>query len=179
MKPCSLIAECFVLVQVLRVNSHSQSPKRTLFVCRHGERMDVVFGKHWLSQCSDAKGSGTYTTHTNIHKDEEWLQSNLVFLQADMCEVTWTCPLFCLHGVEAGIMTWTLLSQCLEQYRPGLWVCTALYSFFFSKQFREALSVWMCVAGEALLENNTNIDFVYCSPSLRCVQTAHEILKGN
>uniref|UniRef100_A0A8B9GKJ1 Ubiquitin associated and SH3 domain containing Bb n=1 Tax=Astyanax mexicanus TaxID=7994 RepID=A0A8B9GKJ1_ASTMX len=42
-------------MQVLRVNSHSRSPKRTLFVCRHGERMDVVFGKHWLSQCSDAK----------------------------------------------------------------------------------------------------------------------------
>lgn len=36
----------------------------------------------------------------------------------------------------------------------------------------------MCVAGEALLENNTTIDFVYCSPSLRCAQTAHEILKG-
>lgn len=81
MKLCSLTAECFVLVQVLRVNSHSQSPKRTLFVCRHGERMDVVFGKHWLSQCSDAKGSGTYTTRTlpHSHIDKEWLQSNLVF----------------------------------------------------------------------------------------------------
>lgn len=32
--------------------------------------------------------------------------------------------------------------------------------------------------GEALLESNTSIDFVYCSPSLRCVQTAHEILRG-
>uniref|UniRef100_A0A8C7KTE5 Ubiquitin associated and SH3 domain containing Bb n=1 Tax=Oncorhynchus kisutch TaxID=8019 RepID=A0A8C7KTE5_ONCKI len=42
---------------VLRVGSnHSQLPKRTLFVCRHGERMDVVFGKQWLSLCSDSKG---------------------------------------------------------------------------------------------------------------------------
>ncbi|KAI4895581.1 hypothetical protein NFI96_015673 [Prochilodus magdalenae] len=43
-------------MQVLRVNSHCRPPRRTLFVCRHGERMDVVFGKHWLAQCSDAKG---------------------------------------------------------------------------------------------------------------------------
>lgn len=32
--------------------------------------------------------------------------------------------------------------------------------------------------GEALLESNTVIDFVYCSPALRCVQTAQNILKG-
>lgn len=32
--------------------------------------------------------------------------------------------------------------------------------------------------GEALLESNAAIDFVYCSPSLRCVQTAQSILKG-
>lgn len=34
------------------------------------------------------------------------------------------------------------------------------------------------LVGEALLESNTVIDFVYCSPSLRCVQTAQNILKG-
>ncbi|KAI4814989.1 hypothetical protein KUCAC02_005160 [Chaenocephalus aceratus] len=44
-------------MQVLRLSSsHSRQPKRTLFVCRHGERMDVVFGKHWHSLCSDSKG---------------------------------------------------------------------------------------------------------------------------
>ncbi|EDL95238.1 similar to RIKEN cDNA 2810457I06 (predicted) [Rattus norvegicus] len=74
-------------MQPLRVNSQPGPQKRCLFVCRHGERMDVVFGKYWLSQCFDAKG-------------------------------------------------------------------------------------------EALLESNTVIDHVYCSPSLRCVQTAHNILKG-
>ena len=25
-------------------------------MCRHGERMDVVFGKHWVTQCFDTKG---------------------------------------------------------------------------------------------------------------------------
>lgn len=43
--------------QVLRMSgAHSRQPKRTLFVCRHGERMDVVFGKQWLTLCSDSKG---------------------------------------------------------------------------------------------------------------------------
>uniref|UniRef100_A0A3P9QHR8 Ubiquitin associated and SH3 domain containing Ba n=1 Tax=Poecilia reticulata TaxID=8081 RepID=A0A3P9QHR8_POERE len=36
--------------------AHSSSPKMRLFVCRHGERMDVVFGKHWVTQCFDSKG---------------------------------------------------------------------------------------------------------------------------
>lgn len=36
----------------------------------------------------------------------------------------------------------------------------------------------VCFTGEALLESNTVVDFVYCSPSLRCVQTAHNILRG-
>uniref|UniRef100_A0A669DGC9 Ubiquitin associated and SH3 domain containing Bb n=1 Tax=Oreochromis niloticus TaxID=8128 RepID=A0A669DGC9_ORENI len=84
----SLSLICHPMQQVLRISGgHSRQPKRTLFVCRHGERMDVVFGKHWLSLCSDSKG-------------------------------------------------------------------------------------------EALLESNTAIDFVYCSPALRCVQTAQNILKG-
>lgn len=39
-------------------------------------------------------------------------------------------------------------------------------------------SSWVSFAGEALLESNTSIDHVYCSPSLRCVQTAFNILKG-
>lgn len=34
------------------------------------------------------------------------------------------------------------------------------------------------LVGEALLESQAVIDFVYCSPSLRCVQTAHNILRG-
>ncbi|KTG24393.1 hypothetical protein cypCar_00029164 [Cyprinus carpio] len=85
MDPNSLSIICQPM-QILRP-SQSRLPKRTLFVCRHGERMDVVFGKHWITQCFDAKG-------------------------------------------------------------------------------------------EALLESHTVVDFVYCSPSLRCVQTAYNILRG-
>lgn len=46
----------FLSLQPLRVSSQPGPQKRCLFVCRHGERMDVVFGKYWLSQCFDAKG---------------------------------------------------------------------------------------------------------------------------
>ncbi|OWK52144.1 Ubiquitin-associated and SH3 domain-containing protein B [Lonchura striata] len=34
------------------------------------------------------------------------------------------------------------------------------------------------LVGEALLETNTIVDYIYSSPSLRCVQTAHNILRG-
>ncbi|XP_078389213.1 ubiquitin-associated and SH3 domain-containing protein B-like isoform X2 [Cetorhinus maximus] len=82
--PSSVICQPVAMVSQ---NSRSGPQKRDLYVCRHGERMDVVFGKHWLTQCFDAKG-------------------------------------------------------------------------------------------EALLESKSVIDYVYCSPSLRCVQTAFNILKG-
>jgi ubiquitin-associated SH3 domain-containing protein len=35
------------------------------------------------------------------------------------------------------------------------------------------------LVGEALLESNTITDHIYCSPSLPCVQTKHNILKGS
>lgn len=47
---------CHFFFQPLRISSQPGPQKRCLFVCRHGERMDVVFGKYWLSQCFDAKG---------------------------------------------------------------------------------------------------------------------------
>lgn len=53
-RPCN--PHTCLLLQPLRINSHPGPKKRCLFVCRHGERMDVVFGKYWLSQCFDAKG---------------------------------------------------------------------------------------------------------------------------
>lgn len=40
------------------------------------------------------------------------------------------------------------------------------------------LKLFWSISGEALLESHTVIDFVYCSPSLRCVQTAQHILHG-
>uniref|UniRef100_A0A3Q3GY79 Ubiquitin associated and SH3 domain containing Bb n=1 Tax=Labrus bergylta TaxID=56723 RepID=A0A3Q3GY79_9LABR len=113
-------------MQVL-LRFHSRQPKRTLFVCRHGERMDVVFGKHWLSLCSDSKG--------------KYVRSNL--------------------NMPSSLPLW----GGQRDYDMD-----APITVFGSTQAR--------LVGEALLESNTVIDFMYCSPSLRCVQTAQNILKG-
>ncbi|KAM9299194.1 ubiquitin-associated and SH3 domain-containing protein B [Gastrophryne carolinensis] len=115
-------------MQPLRINSHLGPRKRCLFVCRHGERMDVVFGKYWLTQCFDAKG--------------RYLRTNL------------NMPLS--------------LPQRSGGYRD--YEKDAPITVLGCTQAR--------LVGEALLESNTTVDFVYCSPSLRCIQTAHNILKG-
>uniref|UniRef100_A0A671UE14 Ubiquitin associated and SH3 domain containing Bb n=1 Tax=Sparus aurata TaxID=8175 RepID=A0A671UE14_SPAAU len=109
------------------LGGHSRQPKRTLFVCRHGERMDVVFGKHWLSLCSDSKG--------------RYVRSNLNMppslpLWGDKRDYDMDAPITVVGSTQARLV------------------------------------------GEALLESNTVLDFVYCSPSLRCVQTAQNILRG-
>ncbi|XP_018954195.1 ubiquitin-associated and SH3 domain-containing protein B-like [Cyprinus carpio] len=126
MDPNSLSIICQPM-QILRP-SQSRLPKRTLFVCRHGERMDVVFGKHWITQCFDAKG--------------RYVRSNL------------NMPLS-LPARSGG-------------YRDYDKDCPI--TVFGSTQAR--------LVGEALLESHTVVDFVYCSPSLRCVQTAYNILRG-
>ncbi|XP_077962413.1 ubiquitin associated and SH3 domain containing Bb isoform X1 [Gasterosteus aculeatus] len=119
---------CHPMQQVLRIGAgSSRQPKRTLFVCRHGERMDVVFGKHWLSLCSDSKG--------------RYVRSNLNMP-----------PCLPLWGGQ-------------RDYQMD-----APITVFGSTQAQ--------LVGEALLESNAAIDLVYCSPSLRCVQTAQNILKG-
>ncbi|XP_010891972.1 ubiquitin associated and SH3 domain containing Bb [Esox lucius] len=117
-------------MQVLRMSSsiHSRPPKRTLFVCRHGERMDVVFGKHWLSLCSDSKG--------------RYVRTNL--------------------NMPTSLPMWSGGHRDYDMDAP--------ITVFGSTQAQ--------LVGDALLESNTVIDFVYSSPSLRCVQTAQNILKG-
>ncbi|XP_009075617.1 PREDICTED: ubiquitin-associated and SH3 domain-containing protein B, partial [Acanthisitta chloris] len=115
-------------VQPLRISSQPGPQKRCLFVCRHGERMDVVFGKYWLSQCFDAKG--------------RYVRSNLN------------------------------MPHSLPQRSGG----------FRDYEKDAPITVLGCtqarLVGEALLETNTIVDYIYSSPSLRCVQTAHNILKG-
>ncbi|CAN9510970.1 unnamed protein product [Ophioblennius macclurei] len=115
-------------MQVLRISGgHSRQPKRTLLVCRHGERMDVVFGKHWFSLCSDSKGG--------------YVRSNL--------------------NMPPSLPMW----GGQRDYDMD-----APITVLGSSQAR--------LVGEALLESSTMLDLVYCSPSLRCVQTAQNILKG-
>lgn len=50
-----VVVTCW-LHQVMRTACQPSLSKMRLFVCRHGERMDVVFGKHWVTQCFDSKG---------------------------------------------------------------------------------------------------------------------------
>uniref|UniRef100_A0A3Q2GQP3 Ubiquitin associated and SH3 domain containing Ba n=1 Tax=Cyprinodon variegatus TaxID=28743 RepID=A0A3Q2GQP3_CYPVA len=114
--------------QVSRPAAHSSSSKMRLFVCRHGERMDVVFGKHWVTQCFDSKGG--------------YIRSNL--------------------NMPCSLPTRSGGHRDYEKDCP--------ITVFGSTQAR--------LVGEALLESNTAIDFVYCSPSLRCIQTAQNILLG-
>uniref|UniRef100_A0A8C7KDQ7 Ubiquitin associated and SH3 domain containing B n=1 Tax=Oncorhynchus kisutch TaxID=8019 RepID=A0A8C7KDQ7_ONCKI len=109
-------------------NVYSCLPKRSLFVCRHGERMDVVFGKHWITQCFDAKGR---YVRSNLN-----MPSSLPTRSGGFRDYDKDCPITVFGSTQARLV------------------------------------------GEALLESQAVIDFVYCSPSLRCVQTAHNILRG-
>ncbi|CAB1315832.1 unnamed protein product, partial [Coregonus sp. 'balchen'] len=125
--PSSLTVLC-PPVQMLRPTTQSCLPKRSLFVCRHGERMDVVFGKHWITQCFDAKGR---YVRSNLN-----MPSSLPTRGGGFRDYDKDCPITVFGSTQARLV------------------------------------------GEALLESHTVIDFVYCSPSLRCVQTAHNILRG-
>ncbi|XP_059405265.1 ubiquitin-associated and SH3 domain-containing protein B [Carassius carassius] len=124
--PPSLSVICQPM-QILRPNQ-SRLPKRTLFVCRHGERMDVVFGKHWITQCFDAKGR---YVRSNLN-----MPTSVPARSGGYRDYDKDCPITVFGSTQAHLV------------------------------------------GEALLESQTVVDFVYCSPSLRCVQTAHNILKG-
>uniref|UniRef100_A0A8D2P8C3 Ubiquitin associated and SH3 domain containing B n=1 Tax=Zosterops lateralis melanops TaxID=1220523 RepID=A0A8D2P8C3_ZOSLA len=115
-------------VQPLRMSSQPGPQKRCLFVCRHGERMDVVFGKYWLSQCFDAKGR---YMRSNLN-----MPHNLPQRSGGFRDYEKDAPITVLGCTQARLV------------------------------------------GEALLETNTIVDYIYSSPSLRCVQTAHNILKG-
>ncbi|KAJ0004430.1 hypothetical protein NQD34_010644 [Periophthalmus magnuspinnatus] len=115
-------------MQVSRSTLHSCPSKRRLFVCRHGERMDVVFGKHWITQCFDSKGR---YIRSNLN-----MPPSLPSRSGGHKDYDKDCPITVFGSTQARLV------------------------------------------GEALLESNTVIDFVYSSPSLRCIQTAQHILKG-
>lgn len=115
-------------LQVSKSTIQSCPSKMRLFVCRHGERMDVVFGKHWITQCFDSKG--------------RYIRSNL--------------------NMPTSLPSRTGGHRDYDKDCP--------ITVFGSTQAR--------LVGEALLESKTVIDFVYSSPSLRCIQTAQHILEG-
>uniref|UniRef100_A0A8C2X6T0 Ubiquitin associated and SH3 domain containing B n=1 Tax=Cyclopterus lumpus TaxID=8103 RepID=A0A8C2X6T0_CYCLU len=115
-------SKCFV------TEVSSSLSKMRLFVCRHGERMDVVFGKHWITQCFDSKGR---YIRSNLN-----MPSSLPARSGGHRDYDKDCPITVFGSTQARLV------------------------------------------GEALSESHTTVDFVYCSPSLRCVQTAQHILQG-
>uniref|UniRef100_A0A8C9XZV3 Ubiquitin-associated and SH3 domain-containing protein B n=1 Tax=Sander lucioperca TaxID=283035 RepID=A0A8C9XZV3_SANLU len=117
-----------VVFKVQVPTSQSSLSKMRLFVCRHGERMDVVFGKHWITQCFDSKGR---YIRSNLN-----MPSSLPARIGGHRDYDKDCPITVFGSTQARLV------------------------------------------GEALLESHTTIDFVYCSPSLRCIQTAQHILQG-
>uniref|UniRef100_H3D2H0 Ubiquitin-associated and SH3 domain-containing protein B n=1 Tax=Tetraodon nigroviridis TaxID=99883 RepID=H3D2H0_TETNG len=116
------------LRQVTRTACQPSVSKMRLFVCRHGERMDVVFGKHWVTQCFDSKGR---YVRSNLN-----MPPSLPARGGGQRDYDKDCPITVFGSTQARLV------------------------------------------GEALLESCTAVDFVYCSPSLRCVQTAQQILQG-
>nr|XP_019941035.1 PREDICTED: ubiquitin-associated and SH3 domain-containing protein B-like [Paralichthys olivaceus] len=125
--PPSLAGLCPPM-QVSRPTSQSSLSKMRLFVCRHGERMDVVFGKHWVTQCFDSKGR---YVRSNLN-----MPSSLPARGGGHRDYDKDCPITVFGSTQARLV------------------------------------------GEALLESHAAVDFIYCSPSLRCVQTAQHILQG-
>lgn len=102
--------------------------------------------------------------------------------QADTCALISTCLPACRCGETRETTTWTLPSLCSETLRLDSWV-RRLLLWLPNREIHRTLLLQFIhetflLVGEALLESNTVIDFVYCSPSLRCVQTAQNILKG-
>ncbi|XP_067849499.1 ubiquitin-associated and SH3 domain-containing protein A-like isoform X2 [Heptranchias perlo] len=103
------------------------SSRRQLFVIRHGERVDLVFGKSWLAQCISAEG--------------RYIRPDLNFPHSIPQRI----------GGTKDYEHDSPLSSC---------------GIFQSR-----------LMGEAILETEMTIKCVYCSPALRCVQTAHYILE--
>uniref|UniRef100_S4R5Z9 Ubiquitin associated and SH3 domain containing Ba n=1 Tax=Petromyzon marinus TaxID=7757 RepID=S4R5Z9_PETMA len=102
--------------------------RRSLFVLRHGERMDVVFGRQWVAQCFDERG---------------------VYFRSNMN-----------------------MPASLPQRSGG-------HRQFENDPPLTVLGVTQArLTGEALFDVAAAVDVVYCSPSLRCVQTAQHLLKG-
>ncbi|XP_040842590.1 ubiquitin-associated and SH3 domain-containing protein A isoform X1 [Ochotona curzoniae] len=101
--------------------------RRRVLVVRHGERVDQVFGKSWLQQCSTPDG--------RYHRPD------LNF----PCSLPWRS-----HGIKDF------------ENDPPLSSCGVF-------QAR--------MAGGALLDSGIRIATVFCSPALRCMQTAKHILE--
>lgn len=106
--------------QVTRPAAQSSLSRMRLFVCRHGERMDVVFGKHWVTQCFDSKG--LFAAQIDATALNPQLSTHCSFgpSQADTFAPTSTCRPACRPEAEVSATTIKIVqSQCLAPLRPA------------------------------------------------------------
>ncbi|XP_071093351.1 ubiquitin-associated and SH3 domain-containing protein B-like isoform X1 [Haliotis cracherodii] len=106
--------------------AQNKSPRK-LFIMRHGERCDFVFGRDWCDKCYDEVGN---YKRVNLNLPKTMMTRNTYL------EYIKDCPLTEMGKVQAHL------------------------------------------TGDALKTASVPISFVYCSPALRCVQTASEVVKA-
>ncbi|RWS26390.1 protein UBASH3A-like protein [Leptotrombidium deliense] len=106
--------------------------RRELYIIRHGERCDQVFGTNklnWIQACFDKDGNYN-RFDLNLPKENE------IPKRDDWRDFAKDAPLTRLGTFQASI------------------------------------------TGEELAESGVNFSYAYCSPSFRCVQTTHFVLKS-
>lgn len=98
--PPSLPGLCLPM-QVSRPASQPSLSKMRLFVCRHGERMDVVFGKHWVTQCFDSKGR---YIRSNLN-----MPTSLPARSGGHRDFDKDCPITVFGATQARLVGWYIL----------------------------------------------------------------------
>ncbi|GAB5576233.1 ubiquitin-associated and SH3 domain-containing protein A isoform X1 [Prionailurus iriomotensis] len=152
--------------------------RKSVLVVRHGERVDQIFGKSWLQQCSTPdgikrqRGQKTYVEQVNNTIKGPSLGRKQIRLSPENTR-------YVLAFNES------LSSNKGKYYRPDLnFPCSLPRRSSGIKDFENDPPLSSCgifqsrMAGEALRDSGIRITSVFTSPALRCVQTAKHILEG-
>lgn len=108
--------------------NNNNNPNQKIFIMRHGERIDLTFGRNWVECCFDKYGRYT-RKDLNLPK---------------------TLP------NRAFVENW-------QNDSPITTIGT--HQAFLT--------------GEAMKNRGVEINYAYCSPSFRCIQTCNTCLEGN
>ncbi|KAG7236686.1 hypothetical protein INR49_000580 [Caranx melampygus] len=103
-------------MQMSRPTTQSSLSRMRLFVCRHGERMDVVFGKQWIAQCFDSKGR---YIRSNLN-----MPSNLPARSGGHRDYDKDCPITVFGSTQARLVGLQLEGKTKIRVEPGLFEWT-------------------------------------------------------